>query len=149
MRCKVGIPVPLLLLMLLPPVTIAVPQGVPDKSNKGDTSKTDDKKNNSSLNIQIKISLDGKPSLPPGSKIQWSGEDNTCKQTKGEQPIGPGDVTSVEVRACKINILIFITGFETKKVTLDLAKNSEKLKDTVHITVKHQGEPEVAWKPSP
>jgi hypothetical protein len=149
MKCKVGIPVALLLLMLSPPATIAVPQDVPDKSNKGDTSKTEDKKNNSSFSIQIKFSVDDRPSLPPGSKIQWNGEDNTCEQTKGDQPIGPGGVTSMEVRACKINILIFITGFATKKVTLDLAKNKEKFKDTILITVKHQGEPEVASKPSP
>jgi hypothetical protein len=149
MKCKIGIPVSLLLLTLLPSATIALPQDVPDKSSKGDTSKTEDKKNNSSVSIQIKISVDDKPSLPPGSKIQWNGEDNACEQTKGEQPIGPGDVTSMEVRACKINILIFITGFATKKVTLDLAKNREKFKDTILITVKHQGEPEVAWKPSP
>ncbi len=144
MKCKVAIPAVFLSLTLLPTVTIAVPQDVPDKSNKGDTSKTDDKKT-----IKIKVSVDGQPSLPQGSKIQWNGEDNTCKQTKGEQPIGPGDVTSMEVRACKINILIFITGFQTQKVTLDLAKNRENFKDTIHITVKHQGDPEVAWKPSP
>lgn len=149
MRCKIGILATLPLLILLTPITIAFAQDVPDKSNKSDTSKTDDKKNNSGASIQIKISVEGKSSLPPGSKIQWNGEDNTCKQTKGEQPTGPGDVTSLEVRACKINILIFITGFETKKITLDLAKNREKFKDTIHITVKHQGEPEVVWKPSP
>lgn len=150
MKCKIEIPVALLsLVLLLPPITIAFPQDAPDKPNKDDAPKTDDKKHNSTASIQIKFSAEDRASLPSGSKIQWNGEDNTCKQVKGGQPIGPGGVTSLEVPVCKINILIFITGFNIKTVTLDLPKNSERFKDTIHIAIKHQGEPEVDWKHSP
>lgn len=135
MKCKIGIPASLILLaLLLPPV--AVPQQAPARPN------TENKK----VSIRIKITADDKPSLPSGSKIQWNSEDHACKQTSGDpQPIGPGDVTFLSVRLCRINILIFITGFDTKMVTLDLPKNSGKLKNEIHITVRRQGKPEIAW----
>jgi|SRR5215467_13531961 len=150
MKRKIGIPASLLLLTLLLQInTIARPQDPPDKPNKGDAPKTEDRTHNSTASIQIKFSAENKAELPSGSRIQWNGEDSSCKQTKGGQPIGAGGMTSLEVPVCKINILIFITGFNIKTVALDLPKNSERFKDTIHITVRRQGEPEVDWKRSP
>jgi hypothetical protein len=146
MRCQIRILTTLLVLASLhAPLGSAVSQEAPDKSTKPDASKADEKKNNSLISVQIKISADGKPSLPSESKIQWSGADDACKQKLEEKSIGPGGVTTVTVLPCKIKVLIMITGFDTKTVTLDLAKNNEKSPQTVTITVKRQGPPVVAW----
>ena len=144
MKWKLEMPAPLVLLaLLLSHNAWALPQDPPDKP-KADAPKTEDKKRAS---IQIRFSSEDEPTLPSGSKIQWNGEDSSCRQSKGGQPIGPGGVTSLEVPVCRIKIAIFITGINVKTVTLDLPKNTEKLKDSIRIIVKREGEPQVDWKP--
>ncbi|MGH9428936.1 MAG: hypothetical protein ACRD2L_21845, partial [Terriglobia bacterium] len=63
MKCKIAVRAALLLLALLrPAVGIALPQDEANKSKKDDPSKTDEKKNSSTVKVKIKISAEGRSS---------------------------------------------------------------------------------------
>ncbi len=146
MKCKMGIPAALLFLAFLrPAVAMALPQEEANKSKKNDAAKGDEKKNDATARVKIKISAEGKSSLPSGSKIEWQGIEETCKDVTGKRRLESSGATSVSLPVCKVKLMVFITGFDTKAVTVDLAGNEERYNDPIRITVKHQGPAEVDW----
>lgn len=143
MKCMIGIPSGLvLLILLLPAAAVTLPQDEPNKSKKNDSTKTDEER---TVSVKIVISAKSRSTLPSGSKIQWSGADDTCKIVAGEQSVGADGKASVSLPVCKVKLKIFITGFDTKAVTVDLVGNEEKYEDPIRITVRRQGPAEVVW----
>jgi hypothetical protein len=145
MKCKIAVPAALLLLALLrPAVGIALPQDEANKSKKDDASKTDEKKNSSTVKVKIKISAEGRSSLPSGSRIEWEGE-GTCKNVTGRNRLESDKPTSVNLPACQVKLTVFMTGYDAAAVTVDVAGNAEKYGDPIRIAVKHHGAAEVDW----
>jgi hypothetical protein len=150
MKCKMVIPVALLFLAVLrPAVAIAVLQDEADKSKKNDAPKTDEKKNSSTVSVKIRISAEGRTALPSEARIEWQGIEETCKNVTGGKRLDSNE-TSVNfpTNLCKVKLTVFMTGYDTAAVTVDLATNKEKCQDLIRITVKRQGPPEVDCGPS-
>lgn len=144
MKHRVGVFAALLLLTLSRPA-VGLPQDQVDKSKKNEAPKTDEKKNNSTVSVKIKISAEGKSAIPSGSWIEWEGIGESCKNVTGEQNLRSTEATPVSLPVCKVKLTIFITGFNTTAVTVDLAGNEEKYADPIRITVKRKRPAEVDW----
>ncbi len=114
---------------------MALPQ---DEANKS-------KKNDAAARVKIRISAEGRSSLPSGSKIEWQGLEESCRKATGRRNLESNGATSVSPPVCKVKLMVFITGFDTKAVTVDLAGNEERYNEPIHFTVKHQGPAEVDW----
>jgi hypothetical protein len=120
-------------------------QSEPDKPKTGDTPKPSDKTDKSPpadsvMTVRFKISAEKSPTLPTQSKIEMSGADEKCKDVQGSQYIKSGEVTFTKLPVCKIKLTIFITGFNSQIVSIDLAK----YKEPILIMVKSTGDPVVA-----
>jgi hypothetical protein len=111
---------------------------------------TGDKPSESVVNVKIVVSAEGKPSLPVNSKVQWEGVGDTCKDVPrglqalhqtGETPLS----LDTSLKACKVKLLIIVTGFNVQSVTVDLAGNQDKYEDPIRIMVKHDGPAELDW----
>lgn len=149
MKCEIAVPAALLFLALFrPAVGITLPQDEANKSKKNDASKTGEQKTSSTVKVKIKISAEGKASLPPGSKIEWQGIEETCKNVTGRNRLESDKPTSVNLPACKVKLTVFMTGYDTAAVTVDLAANEENCQNLIRITVKRQGPAEVGCGPS-
>src|SRR5262249_23025649 len=95
--------------------------------------------------VKLMVSAEDHPTIPSGSKIQWEGSGDGCRTVAGEQSLRPTDATPLTLPVCKIRLTIFITGFTTKAVTVDLVGNEKKYADPILIKVRLQGSPEVSW----
>ncbi len=125
----------LLAALLLPVAARSLPQQ--ESNSDADEPAT--------VSVKIKVTAEGKSSLPSGSKIEWKGAEESCKGSAGRKNLETSETTRVSLPVCKVRLLVFITGFETKAVTVDLAANEDKVEDPIRITVKHQGPAEVDW----
>lgn len=134
-----------LLLLTFSRPAIGLPQDQEDKSKKAEVPQTEEKKNKSSVSVKIKIVAEGKPSIPSGSKVEWEGVGESCKNVSGEQNLRSTEATPLTLPVCKVKLTIFITGFNTTAVTVDLAGNEEKYANPIRIKVKRQGPAEVEW----
>jgi hypothetical protein len=145
MKYKTGILTVLLCMTLvLSTAAVSALQAEPDKPKTGDAAKTNDIKDkkpgaDSTIAVRFKISAENTPTLPTLSKVELSGADESCKKVQGEQPIESGQVTFTKLPVCKIRLKIFITGFDTKTVSVDLAN----YKEPMLIFVKSIGDPVV------
>lgn len=95
--------------------------------------------------VKVQIAAQDTPVIPSGSKIRWEGTGEGCTGVAGEQSIRPTEVTPLTLPVCKVKLTIFITGFTTKAVTIDLVGNEKKYADPIQIAVKLQGAAEVSW----
>ena len=98
--------------------------------------------------LSVLISAEDRPAIPAGSKIRWEAADETCKGEQGELILRPKEPTPLTLPICKLRFTIFVTGFATRAVTIDLVGNEKKFSQTIHITMKSQGDPVVDW-PNP
>ena len=115
-----------------------------EKSNKEETVATESKKSYSTVSVPIKISAEDKSSLPSGANIEWQGVGNTCTTEIEKKNLPSDGETLLNLPVCKVRLVIFITGFDTKTITLKIVKDKDKYKDPMHIIVKHTGSPEIA-----
>jgi hypothetical protein len=134
-----------LVLLVLSRSAFVLPQDKINKSKKEEAAKTAEKKTNSTVTVKIKVSVEGKSSLPSGSRIEWRGVPESCKSVTGMKNLGSDGAVSLNLPTCKVKLMVFITGFDTKLVTIDVPENKNKYKDPIRIKVKHQGSPHVAW----
>lgn len=146
MNCPIRVFAALLVLAVLWPAK-GLPQDHPDKSKQNEAPKAEEKRNDSAVSLKILISAEGKEAIPSGSKIQWEGSEENCKEVSGEQNLRPTGATPVRLPVCKVRLTIFITGFNTKAVTVDLAGNEKRYAEPIRIIVKLQGPAEVTWTP--
>jgi len=142
MKYRVVVAALLLLALSLP--AVARPQEETDKSKKQEPATTEEKKSSPTISVPIKMSAEGKSSLPSGSNIEWEGVGKSCSTETGKKNLNSDGLTVVNLPACTVKLVIFITGFDTKTVTLDIAKDKEKYKEPIRILVKHKGSPEIA-----
>src|SRR5262249_33681057 len=118
MKCKIGVVAALLSVAVLRP-DMALSE--PNKSKKNHAASEGEKQNDATVTVKIKIEAEGKPSLPPGSKIQWKGLDDRCRSGNDTKiSLEPDEPTSVDLPVCEIQIMVLITDFETKKVNVNL-----------------------------
>jgi hypothetical protein len=103
------------------------------------------KKPQSTANVKVKVSAEGKAVLPSGSKIQWEGIGATCRNVRGEKTLQSAGATPVSLPACKVRFTVFVTGFDTKAVTVDLAGKEDKFDEPILISIKRQGPAQVTW----
>jgi len=94
--------------------------------------------------VKVVVSAEGKTAIPSGSKIQWEGTSESCTNVTGEQTLRPTE-TPLRLPVCKVRLTIFITGFNTQAVVVDLVGNEKKYADPIHITAKLQGSAEISW----
>ncbi|HXJ15454.1 MAG TPA: hypothetical protein VNH19_24540 [Candidatus Limnocylindrales bacterium] len=97
-----------------------------------DTPKTGDKVDkkgdaDSLINVRFRISAENKDTLPTQSKVELSGADEKCKNVHGNQDIKSGEVMFTKMPVCKIKLKIFVTGFDTRVVIVDLAGYKEPM----------------------
>ncbi len=124
--------------LLRPAAAIPVPQEEPVKPENGEAQKTAAKKTR--ITAHFTVSAEGKSTLPPGSKIELKGDAASCKNLlRPPQHLGPEGATFPDLPLCRVKLWIYITGFETKIVSVDLAK----YKDPMRILVKSKGPPVV------
>ena len=139
MKYRMGILATLLGLVLFQIAgAIVIPQ---DESNKPDN--TDAKRTDSTISVRIKVSVQGMKTLPTGSTIQLKGNQDACKEAvEREQPIQSGQATFEDLPVCAVRLWIYITGFSSQTVKVDLAN----YKDPLQIMVKSNGPPVVKWQ---
>jgi hypothetical protein len=106
---------------------------------------TDAHADDRTANVRLMVSAEDRAAIPAGSKIQWEGTGDGCRTDPIEQSLRPKDATPLTLPVCKVKLTIFITGFATKAVTVDLVGNEKKYDDPIHIRVRLQGLPEVSW----
>jgi hypothetical protein len=148
MKYKLGILITLLCLVLFQPaVAFAVSQNEPNKPENSDAKKTEDNRSpkagsDSTISLHIKVSAQNMKTLPTGSTIQLKGSQEACKESvEREQPIQSGEVTFTDLPVCPVRLWIYITGFDSKTVKVDLAN----YRDSLQIMVKSNGSPVVKW----
>jgi outer membrane protein assembly factor BamA len=148
MKYKIGILATLLCLVLFHlAVAIVIPQDEPNKPRNGDTKKTQDNPtprvgSDATVSVRIKVSAQGMRTLPAGSTIQLKGNQDTCKEAvEREQPIQAGEATFRDLPVCRVKLWIYITGFDSQTVKVDLAN----YRDSLQIMVKSIGPPVVTW----
>ena len=139
MKYRMGILATLLGLVLFQIAgAIVIPQ---DESNRPDN--TDAKRTDSTISVRIKVSVQGMKALPTGSTIQLKGNQDACKEAvEREQPIQSGQATFEDLPVCAVRLWIYITGFNSQTVKVDLAN----YKDPLQIMVKSNGPPVVKWQ---
>jgi len=94
------------------------------------------------LDVRIAVVAEGMDRLPSNSRVELQGEGpGACKSLKRDQMIQADGVLFRDLAVCKVKLRLFITGFDTKAVLLDLANYKGRLK----ITVKEEGPPTVTW----
>lgn len=93
--------------------------------------------------VDIEVSAEGKETLPSGSRLDWSGVDPECKKETGNRRLEASGPTTMSLPACSVKLTLFVTGFDTKQVLLDLGPGAHKAHGTIHIKIKKQGPPEV------
>jgi hypothetical protein len=150
MNYKIGIAVTLLCLFPAR-LTVAIPasqeeSGRPGNSDTKHTNENKTKKPSSetAIPVHIKILAQGMEALPTGSTIELKGNQETCKNLRLTQNIQSGEVTFPDLPVCKVQLRIFITGFNAQLVSVDLAS----YKDPMRILVKSDGPPIVSWGPA-
>ena len=99
--------------------------------------------------FSVLVSADGKPTLPDNSKIEWKGTGEGCTDENGSQSLHASGETRLTLRVCKLRLLIFITGYNTKQVLADLTDQNRREGDSMSIVVKHDGDPVVTWRAAP
>jgi hypothetical protein len=99
--------------------------------------------------FSVQVSADGKPALPDNSKIEWKGTGEGCTDENGTQSLHTSGATRLSLRACKMRLLIFITGYNTKQVLADLSDPDRRQGDSMNIVVKQDGNPAVTWRAAP
>ena len=107
-----------------------------------DVADTEEKKR---VTVKVKLSAEGNAVLPSGSKIQWEGIGDTCKKISGEKAVQSAGETTMTIPVCKVKLTMFITGFDTKAIVVDVASNAHRYSNPIRITVKRQGPAEFAW----
>jgi hypothetical protein len=121
-------------------VAAPVPQDEPGKPATSPARKPADKK--AKINVHIIVSAEGKDTLPSGSKIDLLGNEPACEDVQRlKHSIGPDGATFPDLPVCKVKLKIYITGFDTKTVVVDLAD----YKDPMRILVKSTGPPVINW----
>ena len=94
------------------------------------------------FDVKIAVAAEGMAKLPSNSRMELQGEgDGLCRGLQRDQMIQSGGVVFHDLGGCKVKARLFITGFETKTVVLDLANYKRPIK----ITVKEIGPPAVEW----
>ncbi len=132
----------MLLCVALAQVAVAAPasQDEPGKPAISPAKKPVDKK--AKINVHIIVSAEGKDALPSGSKIDLLGNEPACEDVQRlKHSIGPDGATITDLPVCKVKLKIYITGFDTKTVVVDLAD----YKDPMRILVKSNGPPVISW----
>ena len=129
----------IILFVALSPFAVAAPvfQGEPKTPETSPANRPVDKRGK--LDLHIIVSAQGKKTLPSGSKIDLLGNEQTCHDLQRPQhSIGAdGGATFVNLPLCKVKLTIYITGFDTKIVSVDLASYHDPLR----ILVKSNGPP--------
>jgi hypothetical protein len=128
-----------ILFVALLPLAVAVPvlQGEPTNPETSPANTPVDKKAN--IDLHIIVSAEGKQTLPSESKIDLLGNEQACHDLQRlRHSIAPnGKATFVDLPACKIKLTIYITGFDTKSISVDLAH----YKDPLRVLIKSNGPP--------
>jgi len=149
MKYRMGILATLLGLVLFQIAgAIVIPQDESNKPDNTDAKKTEDNRtpkaaSDSTISVRIKVSVQGMKALPTGSTIQLKGNQDACKEAvEREQPIQSGQATFEDLPVCAVRLWIYITGFNSQTVKVDLAN----YKDPLQIMVKSNGPPVVKWQ---
>jgi hypothetical protein len=146
MKCKISSLAAILsLTLMLLAVGSAVAQEEKDKPKNNDSPKTEEKKSNSTASVRIMVSAEGKSSLPSGSRIEWKSLDDNGEGAAGTKNLESSGATSLSLPVCKVKVWVFVTGFDTKAVMLDLNGKEDKYNDLISIKVKRQGPAQVEW----
>jgi hypothetical protein len=96
----------------------------------------------SKITVRVKVSAEGRSALPAGSTIELKGDDPACGNlTRPEQSLEPDETTFPDLPVCKVKFRIYITSFDVKAVSVDLAKH----KDPMKILVRKSGAPVVSF----
>lgn len=133
-----------LLIVASPRFALAQAQDEGEKAKKEEAAATDTRKGNSMIAVPIKISAEDKPSLPLGSNVEWQGVGKTCSAEEGKKSLNSEGEALLNLPFCKVKLVVFITGFDTKTVTLEISKEKDKYKGPIQILIKHKGAPEIA-----
>src|SRR5512138_2481875 len=72
------------------------------------------------ITFGLRVSVEDKPELPANSKVEWKGTSDGCTGEQGNQLLHPAGSTQLTIRTCKVRLLIFVTGYDTKQVVTDL-----------------------------
>ena len=127
MNHKTGILI--VLLCLMPLCVVSSISGFQSDHDKPKTGDKFEKKGpgDSVINVRFRISAENKETLPTQSKVELSGADDKCKNVHGNQDIKSGEVTFSKLPVCKVKLKIFVTGFNTQVVVVDLAGYQEPM----------------------
>ena len=150
MSYKIGMIVTLLFLFSARlGVAFSAAQNESDKPASVDTKHADENKTQpkkpkpgSAVPVHIQVSAQGMHKLPAGSTIEVKGKD-PCKSLHLSQNIQNGDVMLPDLPVCKVELIIFITGFNAQTVSVDLGN----YKDPMRISITPNGPPTVSWGP--
>jgi hypothetical protein len=141
MKYKTGIPALFLCLALLRlAVAAQAPQDETTKPENSPAPKTTQKK--TKISVHIIVSAEGHDKLPSGSRIDLQGREEACKDVQRlQQSIGPDGTTFLDLPICRVELRIYITGFDTKIISVDLAA----YKNPMRVLVKSKRPPVISW----
>jgi len=113
------------------------------QSEAPDNKRTDldpsQKTADATITVHVEVSAEGMTKLPTGSTIRIKGDEKSCKNLEQEQSLNSDRATFSSLPICKVKLKIYITGFDGKVLSVDLAK----YKDPMKILVKSAGVPVV------
>lgn len=133
------------LLMAVTNPTLAFLRAGVEAPGPGEAAQATQKKPPSTANVKVKVSAEGKSVLPSGSRIQWEGVSATCRNVTGAKTLQSAGTTPVSLPTCKVRLTVFVTGFDTKAVTVDLAGKEDKFDEPINISIRRQGPAQVTW----
>jgi len=127
--------------------TLAIPQDSEPKEVRKAESKKNDQKNGDHKNqssteftLRVKVTAEGMTQLPSGSQLTLNGRAG-CEELHRSMTLDvEGNGNFPRIPPCKAQIVVIITGFDTKMASVDLAS----YKDTpMRVHVSADGPPQV------
>lgn len=94
--------------------------------------------------VRLRIVTEDDSEVPDGSHFTWDGLGGTCRDESGHQPLWSSE-TPVVLPVCRLRLTLFVTGFNTQAVTLDLAGHADALNHPIRIRLRQNAPAVVSW----
>jgi hypothetical protein len=137
-----------LLCAALAPLTVksmgqAGAEDAKDTAAKKDTEKPAERaaEKTAAMTVHVALYANELKELPDGSSIELKPDSESCNKMKNmESDIHSGRATFADVPVCKVKFFVFVTGYNTQSIPVDLLK----CKEPITIKIDSQASPKAS-----
>ena len=114
-----------------------------DTAPKNDSEKPAERATEKTTTMTLHVALYANElkELPDGSSIELKPDSDSCNKMKSiESDIHSGKATFANVPVCKVKFVMFVTGYNTQSISVDLLK----CKEPITIKIDSQASPKAS-----